>query len=758
MHSITDSDAQAFSSTVRDATSMNFINWRAVPKPDGKTDKIPTCGNALNPANWLTFEQAYARDPHHVAIVLTDGLACLDVDDAIVDGQWTPIAHRVLSLFPDCATEISQSGRGLHVFMHTGALDVTRYMNRPLGAGYEFYPGDRFIALGRGLQGDWVGGRSAWGTDAGSRLAAFLTPRPASAAPGAAAGVLPPYVTDEMIVGRITEQRTVNAALGRKAPPADLWAGVARADVLATFYPDGRGGFDHSRADAALLSHLAFWCWRDAGAMDRLFRQSGLMREKWDRATAGSTYGAISIAAAVTGCKNVAKWDAATPGVVLAPGEAPDNPIVTASNLPFAFPGCTFVKRLDRILTPDGELCDEHKFKSAFGGKEWPYRQDKWTRNAWEAFTHNQLHTFPKVRDTCFKPDLPFGAIVDDAVNTYVDCRITPVVGDVTPFLRHLEIVLPDAGDRHILLQWLAANVQFPGRLIRWAPVLVGPQGNGKTLIADMLGKILGERYVATPRPKQLSSDFNGYVYERLLAVVEEICIPSDKRDLLDVLKPLVTNETIEVRIMRTDAFYATNTCNWFFCTNREGGLIKDRDDRRYAVFHTADRIMPDAYFRDLSAWLKNGGCAAVAAFLASYDVSSIPSRAPDTSSTADAIEASYGKGEQFVLEAIAEERRGLCAGWASSHVVSKVLVENGMNSVAPKTIKDILKHLGFARVGRPTTPIAEEGMSRPVIYARSDTDAVGDWFSKYYVAQKYGRVPSQAPRLATDNYGVTTQ
>lgn len=41
-------------------------------------------------------------------------------------------------------------------------------------------------------------------------------------------------------------------------------------------------GDDHSRADQALCCHLAFWTNYDADRVDRLFRQSGLMRPKWN--------------------------------------------------------------------------------------------------------------------------------------------------------------------------------------------------------------------------------------------------------------------------------------------------------------------------------------------------------------------------------------------------------------------------------------------------------------------------------------------
>jgi hypothetical protein len=43
-------------------------------------------------------------------------------------------------------------------------------------------------------------------------------------------------------------------------------------------------GDDESRADSALVFHLAFWSRGDEGQIDRLFRQSELYREKWERA------------------------------------------------------------------------------------------------------------------------------------------------------------------------------------------------------------------------------------------------------------------------------------------------------------------------------------------------------------------------------------------------------------------------------------------------------------------------------------------
>ena len=54
-----------------------------------------------------------------------------------------------------------------------------------------------------------------------------------------------------------------------------------------------------SDADMALVSILTFWCGGVEEQIDRIFRTSGLMRDKWDRVTGDGTYGTITIRNAV---------------------------------------------------------------------------------------------------------------------------------------------------------------------------------------------------------------------------------------------------------------------------------------------------------------------------------------------------------------------------------------------------------------------------------------------------------------------------
>ena len=75
-------------------------------------------------------------------------------------------------------------------------------------------------------------------------------------------------------------------------------------DIFSDLWAGGLAGYkSHSEADIALCNALAWWTNGDAERVDSLFRQSGLMRKKWDRQQSGSTYGAITIHNAIASCQ-----------------------------------------------------------------------------------------------------------------------------------------------------------------------------------------------------------------------------------------------------------------------------------------------------------------------------------------------------------------------------------------------------------------------------------------------------------------------
>lgn len=89
-----------------------------------------------------------------------------------------------------------------------------------------------------------------------------------------------------------------------------LFSQLWRGDLTGYTKKDSNE-IDYSRADLALCSILAYWTQKDAGRIDRLFRQSGLYvpeerKTKWDRpARGGETYGEGTIRIAIERCTKV---------------------------------------------------------------------------------------------------------------------------------------------------------------------------------------------------------------------------------------------------------------------------------------------------------------------------------------------------------------------------------------------------------------------------------------------------------------------
>ena len=85
----------------------------------------------------------------------------------------------------------------------------------------------------------------------------------------------------------------------------ELMLRASNADAIRGLMNDGPIGYPTaSDADMALCNHLAFYCAGDAAQMDRLFRQSMCMREKWDEVHSGDgqTYGEMTIQKAIDDC------------------------------------------------------------------------------------------------------------------------------------------------------------------------------------------------------------------------------------------------------------------------------------------------------------------------------------------------------------------------------------------------------------------------------------------------------------------------
>lgn len=104
-------------------------------------------------------------------------------------------------------------------------------------------------------------------------------------------------VADSLNTGTVTPTGTTTLA------DKDLIGRAKDADdggLFARLWDGSTGGYkSHSEADGALVMKLAFWSDGDRAQIDCLFRQSGLMRDKWDEDRGSETYGERTIRTAL---------------------------------------------------------------------------------------------------------------------------------------------------------------------------------------------------------------------------------------------------------------------------------------------------------------------------------------------------------------------------------------------------------------------------------------------------------------------------
>lgn len=756
-----------------------FIQSKVHKRPiDYRTGRMPVKGQggAHDPSIWLDTATAFVERAKYgpeygVGFVLTpaDPFFLIDIDSQLIDipgeaPRWSDWATWLCTRFGGAAIEVSQSGRGLHII---GSGTCPNHGCKS-DYGFDLYTSFRFIALtGSSIVGDASTRHDAALLD----LLPYLT----AAQPTDGADW-----TDEPVesYGGPEDDEDLLRIACRSMPAAARFGAAVTAtfeqlwsrdvDALAACYPSDANAkaaspYDNSRVDAALAQHLAFWTGNNCERIRELMNRSALRRDKWDDRP---EYVERTILKA---CGLQKKWPEKrdqqhpTPGpgqpttnaageVVIELGLDGNDPeddglpeqYVGVQRQRQLFEGMTYVELDHAILVPGGRMLKPDQFRVMFGGYSFqldPTNQ-RVSRNAWEAFTESQLFRFPRAERTCFDPLSAPGALLDRGgeriVNQWQPAVVAREPGDVSRFLNHMRLLLPNESDRGILMAYLAAVVQHPGVKFQWCPLLQGTPGNGKTLFTRCVSEAVGHRYTHMPRASEFADGkFNDWLYGNLLIGVEDIYVPERKAHMLEALKPMITGEFQEIEGKGIKKAHREICANFILNCNPKDGLRKTDDDRRIAVFYTAQQTpadllrdgMTDAYFYEMYQWLKHGGYAAVTDYLHTYEIPHALNpangwKAPATSSTAEAIEVGRGNFEQEILERIEQGAVGFAGGWISSTYVGYVAKELGLR-MAPRRIADVLQSLGYIkhpalRDGRTTAPILPDAC-KPRLYVKRD-------------------------------------
>lgn len=745
------------------ASYAQFMIYKLVPsqKRPGKTDKFPCYINgdvtdAHNSSAWVTADVACTEASRRgegwgVAFVLTehDPFFFFDIDDCLKDGKWDDISTELCQMFAGAAVEVSQSGRGLHI-LGTGKPSVEtdkRYKKANIIVDgkkvnlFDLYTEARFIALtGNAIVGD-INTSHTQNLDV---IVNRYLLKPDNVVDDAGwtdthvEGSYPIEDDVKLIEKACSSKGGVGAIFGGKATFKDLW--TRNVEVLSDMFPPDQGGdgYDESEADLALASHLSFWCGGNCSRMEHLMRQSALMRKKWEDRPA---YLRETILLANRG--RTVWYSVGAPIELPRPDVQSSEPVarsgyqfIGGSQLYDMFKEFIYVTNQHKILTPDGLMLKQEQFNALYGGYVFTLddTNEKTTKKAWEAFTESQAYSFCKVFDIIYDADTQFGSIiVEDGiryVNAFKPSDDAGAEGDVSVFLTHVRKLLPL--DSNILLDWMAYKVQNPGKCMLWAPVIIGTYGNGKTTIADAMMMVMGKRHSALVQSSDVDNKFNGWVFGNTFAVINDFKV-GDKRDVIEILKPLITDRMIAYQKKGVDSDLCRNMLGIMITSNHRDAVIKTKDDRRYATFITPQESKEDVikdgmesdYFERLDLFMRDPRTASyLRHYFLNRNVAHHPNRAPDTTSTMLAIQASLGSVEQEIMEAIDEGRQGFAGGWVSSKALDNLLRQMRADRTVPVgKRRDMMRQLGYdwhpaLKDGRVNNVIMIDG-GKPRLYIK---------------------------------------
>lgn len=185
-----------------------------------------------------------------------------------------------------------------------------------------------------------------------------------------------------------------------------------------------------------------------------------------------------------------------------------------------------------------------------------------------------------------------------DVVNIYRPSSVPQAAEVYTPegkeavqaVIKHIEAIC--GGRREVvvsLISWLAHNVQKPGVKIRWAPLIIGMEGDGKTLLAKMMSIVMGRPNVKSVSSTVLGdSSFTPWGEGSCVAMLQEVrIVGANKFDIFNKLKVYISDDEVPIHPKGSHEYNIINVTNYCAFSNYKDALPVNDNDRRWFVVFT---------------------------------------------------------------------------------------------------------------------------------------------------------------------------
>ncbi len=200
----------------------------------------------------------------------------------------------------------------------------------------------------------------------------------------------------------------------------------------------------------------------------------------------------------------------------------------------------------------------------------------------------------------------PERKVPDNFYNLWKGFTVTPLDVAPTPraekafqaFMSHVKENICCGSEE--LTTWLLAYfghmIQKPWELPLVSIALRGKKGVGKNAFIDRLGYFLGASYTTLSNRKNLSSNFNAILENKVMVVLDEAFWSGDKQNE-GVLKAWVTAPEHVIERKGHEHYPVANCMRLIILANDDWVVPASPDERRFAVFDVGEGKMQNTHF-----------------------------------------------------------------------------------------------------------------------------------------------------------------
>lgn len=671
----------------------NWVLWRYEQKEDGtKPAKVPMRPNGkradpTNPDHHISFDKAYSTyiddqlDEEKfdgIGIALTEGCGYVGIDLDDTD-EWKSEAKGILKTFAGKSyAEISPSGNGVRIIVKAKVPDGSRKRGKHFfGGKVEVYDKDRFLTI-TGSKGQG----QIYDADMSDIVAEFMAPLNAGASKE-----LTVKDDDERLLqeSNLSDEQVVDemAAMAAKGLPG--------AVTFMRLFTEGFEGGDASDDMASAVSSMVNVT-RNMAQIERVLKMSEFIADYRDSRT------------------NIPKLDR------WIQNEVPKIIVRKTEDLRIE------AEERHAMLSEEGYLDrfvwvgPDAQFYDTVAGVSYPksalndtYRHIH-TGSQGDPLLGNMLLNDPDLCRCQGKGWIPVkygedkSAVINHMgtklVNTWRGFGVTPMEGDVSPWLRLLEHISPDPEEREHALKRLAYDIQYPDEKCNWHLVIIGIQGAGKDSLMMPIARIYGDAYSIIGNGEVKSQYDDGFAKRKMIHVNE---VRGLKGDPLEKVKrrSATQGQAWELLNIKSERQIThPNLWSFVFLTNHRDAMNIDIDERRFFVLY-ASTPMPEDLQKEYFMWLdKQDGSAKLFRYLLDVDLSGFnPSRVPmRTKAFMDMVEDSKSDAQIDLEEILLCGGFGFAEGLVNTKIVSDAVKSRGPYC-RPADVEAALRKQGWKKV-----------------------------------------------------------